>query len=275
MMSEGTVKREVGKFVKARFGRKGVSATSPSHIKNIVPIFTGPWSDKPCGYGQIDTVVHCGSTLRGDLVYSSLSNYTDVKTYWVVLSAQWNKGQESTCESLRRMKEKTPFPVLGLHSDNGSEFINYHLKDWCDGEGIEMTRSRPNRKNDNAYVKQRNGHVIRRFIGYQRFDCEAVANEMNFLYDVLENYINHFFPIRKYIEKIRVGAKYQRKYDKAKTPYQRVLEVDNVSKELKQKLVAKHDKPNLLDLLNNINKLLEIIRRIQDSSNKNKGFKIT
>ncbi len=271
LMSEGTVKRELSKFVKARFVRKGLSSTSPSHIKNIIPIFTGPWSNKPCGYGQIDTVVHCGWTLRGDMVYSV--NYTDVKSSWVVLSAQWNKSQESTCESLKRMKEKAPFPILGLHPDNGSEFVNYHLKKWCDEENIEMTRSRPNRKNDNAYVEQRNGHVIRRFIGYQRFDHQPVVNEINVLYDILEDYINHFLPTRKCIDKIRVGSKYKRKYDKAQTPYQRVLESDNVSGKLKQKLRVKHDSLNPLVLLNTINKLLNNVRKIQDYSNKIKNPK--
>ena len=273
LMSEATVKREVSKFIKARFGRKGMSCTRPSHIKTIIPIFTGPWGEKPCGYGQIDTVVHCGSTLSGDMAYSV--NYTDVKTSWIVLSVQWNKGQENTCKSLKRIKNKTPFPILGLHPDNGSEFVNYHLKGWCDKQGIEMTRSRPNHKNDNAYVEQKNGHVIRRFLGYQRFDYQPVIEEINTLYDVLDDYINHFLPTRKCIQKIRIGSKYKRKYDKGRAPYQRVLECDNVPPEVKQKLKDKHDNLNPLELLSKINKLLENIRRIQDHGNKITTSKIT
>jgi len=102
-MSIATVKRKTGSFVKARKPR-GISTTKPSHLKEIIPIFTGPWKSKPPGYGQIDTVVHCGNSLRGDMVYSV--NYTDVATLWVSFSAQWNKGQEATQRSLSRIKQK-------------------------------------------------------------------------------------------------------------------------------------------------------------------------
>lgn len=118
-MSEATVKRKVGNFKK---GRKGFSTTKPSQLKEIIPIFAGPWQDKPPGYGQIDTLVHCGGSLLGDMAFSV--NYTDVATLWVSFAAQWNKGQQATCQSLKQIKKKVPFDILGMHPDTGSEFIN-------------------------------------------------------------------------------------------------------------------------------------------------------
>ena len=267
MMSLATTKRIVGKFFKIRNRRRGISATKPNHIKSIIPIFTGPWEMKPPGYGQIDTVVHCGSTLCGDMVYSV--NFTDVATGWVVLAAQWNKGQESTRNSLERMRDKTPFPIIGMHPDTGSEFVNYHLKDWCDREKIELTRSRPNHKNDNAYVEQKNGHVIRRFLGYERFDKKELIPVINNFYDELETYINHFIPTRKCIAKIRIGARYRRKYDTAMTPYRRVLASQVIPSDYKNLLQKKHDKLNPLRMKTKIDTLIDKIIKTQQIGNTN------
>lgn len=259
-MSERTVKRRVRCFMKARRGR-GISATSPSRLKEIIPIFTGPWAEKPPGYGQIDTVVHCGSSLLGSMAYTV--NYTDVKTLWIIPYAQWNKGQEATRKSLEKMRTCLPFSLKGIHPDTGSEFVNWHVKDWCDTLGVEMTRSRPYHKNDNAYVEQKNGHVVRRFLGYTRIDCKESIPVMNEFYRVLGLYLNHFIPSRKCIEKIRVGSKYKRKYDKAQTPYQRVLAHPNVPKETKEKLRKEHETLNPLVLKDEMERLRTKIFDIQ------------
>ena len=260
-MSEATVKRRAGRFMKARVRRKGISTTKPSNLKEIIPIFTGPWDDKSPGYGQIDTVVHCGHTLLGDMAYTV--NYTDVSVLWISLSAQLNKGQRATRDSLKRMKEKVPFPITGMHPDTGSEFINWFLKDWCDENKIDLTRSRPNHKNDNAYVEQKNGHVVRRFLGYSRIDCQEAINAMNKLYDKLELYLNHFVPSRKCLEKTRVGSKYKRKYDKAKTAYQRVLNHKDIDQKAKDKLRKEHEKLNPLLLKRKIDKMISEIFKLQ------------
>lgn len=262
-MSEATVKRRVAEFMKSRISRKGKSATSPSNLKEIIPIFTGPWRDKPPGYGQIDTVVHCGNSLVGDLVYSV--NYTDIATLWVSFSAQWNKGQRATRDSLKRIKEKVPFPIKGMHPDTGSEFINWFLKGWCDKESVELTRSRPNHKNDNAYVEQKNGHVIRRFLGYSRLDQQEVVELINKMYGLLEIYLNHFVPSKKLIEKVRIGSKYKRKYDKAKTAYKRVLESKDISQEIKDKLAVEHSQLNPLLLKRKLDIMIEEIFKINRS----------
>ncbi|MBU6389140.1 DDE-type integrase/transposase/recombinase [Patescibacteria group bacterium] len=254
-MSEATVKRRVSTFTHSKSARKGISATSPSKLKEIIPIFTGPWKDKPPGFGQIDTVVHCGPSLVGDLVYSV--NYTDICTMWVSCAAQWNKGEKATTDSLNRIRAKVPFPILGMHPDTGSEFINWFLKNWCDSNHIELTRSRSYHKNDNAYVEQKNGHVIRRFLGYARLDRREVVDLMNELYSVLETYLNHFVASRKLEEKVRVGSKYRRRYAKGTTAYRRVLASPEISQDIKYRLTVEHETLNPLLLRRRIATLTE------------------
>lgn len=260
-MSEGTVKAKVGRFMKARTAHHGISSTSPSILKNIIPIVVNEWNDKPPGYGQIDTVVHCGSSLLGDMVFSV--NYTDIAILWHGLAAQWNKGQEATLKSVKSIKRRLPFKLLGLHPDTGSEFINWHVKGWSDKQNVEISRSRPNHKNDNAYVEQKNGHVIRRFIGYTRLDVPATVSILNNLYIKLELYLNHFVPSRKCIEKLKINSKYQRKYDKAQTPYTRVLAHQDINKTIKNNLRKIHNTLNPLNLKQEIDKLTLELFKIQ------------
>jgi hypothetical protein len=259
-MSEATAKRRVGNFMKGKVTSHGKSATKPSYLKEIIPIFMGPWQDKPPGYGQVDTVVHCGASLLGDMAWSV--NYTDVCTLWVSFVAQWNKGQHATRNSLKRIKEKVPFKIKGMHPDTGGEFINWVLKSWTDEESIELTRSRPNHKNDNAYVEQKNGHVIRRFLGYTRLDTIRVIKPMNKMYDLLEVYLNHFVPSKKCLKKTRIGAKYKRVYDRAKTAYNRVLEHPEIPNEIKEKLRTEHAQLNPLLLKKKIDNLIKEILQI-------------
>ena len=153
--------------------------------------------------------------------------------------------------------------MLGAHPDTGSEFVNWLLQGWCEEQGIELTRSRPYHKNDNAYVEQKNGHVVRRFLGYTRYDCRDVVPVMNELYDVLDLYLNHFVPSRKCVEKVRIGSKYKRQYDKAQTPYQRVLAHEAIDQSVKDKLKAEHAQLNPLILKQKIDTLTKQILTIQ------------
>jgi hypothetical protein len=260
-MSEGTVKRRVGKFLKARRKGRGISATKPAHIKYLVPIFTGPWKDKSPGHGQIDTVRH-SSSATGDCVFTL--NYTDAATLMVIPRAQWNKGQIATRESMQQIKARFPFPWLGAHPDSGSEFINNLVIDWCRDEKIDYSRSRPNHKNDNMHVEERNGHVIRKFIGYVTLNCPETVDALNDLYDVLFPYLLHFIAVRRQIEKERINSQYRRKYEKkAKTPYQRILEHSGVSDENKEELRKQHALLNPLILKQEVDKRLENLYDIQ------------
>lgn len=167
---------------------------------------------------------------------------------------------------MKRIREKVPFKRLSLHPDTGSEFINWFLKKWCDEEKIELTRSRPNHKNDNAFMEQKNIHVIRRFLGYVRFNYLEVVPVMNIFYNYLEIYLNHFVASRKYLKKVRTESKYRRKCDKGKMAYQRVLEHPNIDNAVKEKLQKEHGKLNPLLLKREVDKLIEEILKIQKTT---------
>ena len=247
-----TTKRIVTKFKNEDGVRKhGLSGTSPSLLKNIIPIRKDMSSKGEPGDGQLDTVAHCGDSLAGSFIWTL--NYTDAATYWVQIQAQWNKGQEATKESVIAIRARLPFPLIGLHPDSGSEFINWVLKSWCDTEGIDLSRSEPYKKNDNMFVEERNGHVIRKYLGWERRDTLAVLPLINELCDTVCLYTNHWKAVRRMISKERVGAKYVRKYEKSPlTPYARAMEHTSVSCSNKEKLHAQHELLNPLLLLKKI-----------------------
>lgn len=260
-MSLGTMKNRVGKFMKARRRRNGISATSPSHLKHIIPVFNGPWHGKPPGWTQIDTVMH-SDTAAGDAVFTV--NCTDAAVCLTIPHAQYNKGQQATRESMQAIQNKLPFPWLGAHPDSGAEFINWHVKDWCDAEAIELSRSRPNRKNDNMYVEERNGHVIRKFVGYIKLDCPEAADALNEMYDILTPYLIHFVAVRRMTGKLKIKSKYMRQYEKqAKTPYTRILEHPAITEEVKTKLRTQHAALNPLVLKREIDRRIQKVYDVQ------------
>lgn len=260
-MKLATVKRRVSAFLKARGRRSGVSATKPSHLKHIIPTFFGPWKELSPGNGQIDTVLH-KDTMLGDAVYTL--NYIDSATCLDIPRAQWNKGQEATVQSMKEIKEKLPYPWLMAHSDTGSEFINYLAKDWFDENDIKFTRSRPGKKNDNMYVEERNGHVIRKMVGYINLTCKEVAPALNEYYDVMTEYLMHFVAVRRMISKEKDNSKYKRVYEKTpQTPYQRILEHKNVTPEIKKRLQEAHNKLNPLLLKKEMAKRLKKVYDIE------------
>lgn len=260
-MSQATLKRRVRKFMKARRTKNGMTSTRPSHIKHLVPIFIGPWKDQPPGYGQIDTVMHSNSA-AGNAVFTL--NYTDAATLTVFPRAQWNKGQEATQQSMAAINERLPFPWMGAHPDTGSEFLNRFVMQWCKKEHIDLSRSRPNHKNDNMYVEERNGHVIRKAVGYITLNCPEAVDALNLLYDVLAPYLLHFVAVRRIVEKEKLSSRYRRVYEKtAKTPYQRILEHPAVSAEVKEKLRAEHTKLNPLILKKEIEQRRRAVYDIQ------------
>lgn len=268
VMSATTVKRRVGMFASVKRRRKGISATRPSQLKHIIPTFNGPWKELPPGHGQIDTVLH-NDTLLGDSVYTL--NYSDSATCLCIPRAQWNKGQEATRESMIAIQKLLPFPWLSAHPDSGSEFINFNIKGWCDENNIVMTRSRPNRKNDNMYVEERNGHVVRKMVGYITLNCKEVVRPLNDYYDILFLYLMHFVAVKRMLGKERVGAKYRRVYEKiAKTPYQRILEHELVSEENKNKLRVEHGRLNPLILKKEMEKRLRKVYDTQQRFGKSK-----
>jgi hypothetical protein len=238
-MSLGSMKVYAGQFTRTRLSFGGKSTTQRSGLISMIPIRMDEWKDAEAGVTQIDTVAHCGHANVGDFVYTT--NATDVATLWGTRRAQWNKGQEATKTSLEAMRVDSPFPWTEMHPDSGGEFINYILVAYAQEKGIRMTRSRPYHKNDNCFVEERNGHVIRVHVGFERFDAREVVDALNDLYDVLTPYLNHFVASGRIVSKQRVGAKWVIKREKVSmTPYQRVLARNDVSKENKEKLCSIH-----------------------------------
>ncbi len=270
LMKEHTVRRRVSAMRTKHHGDKGLSGTKPSALKTIIPIFKGPWDNMPPGNGQLDTVAHCGSSLAGDFIWSL--NYTDIATYWIVTRAQWNKGQRATLNNMEFVKNALPFPWLMGHPDTGSEFINWLAKDWFEANNIKLTRSQPNKKNDNMCVEERNGHVIRKYLGYTRFDIYDLVDELNDFYATLNLYLNHFMAVRRTEEKKRIGAKYVRRYEKKpQTPYRRVLAHPAVSSETKERLIAIHETLNPLTLKRQLDTMILKIFSLQRSSHGTEG----
>ena len=240
-MSLGTLKNRIAGFERIKRGG-GRGTTKPSDLKEIIPVRRGPWQNPPSGYGEVDTVAHCGGSLFGDFAYTV--QYTDVATIWTCLAAQWNKGELETQKSIARIKDHLPFPLLGIDPDSGSEFINWHLKGWCDKQKVTMTRTRPYMKNDHARIEQKNYTNVRHLVGYSRFDQPSQAKALNELYDVWEDYINFFLPSVKCIGKKRIHSKTTRIYDRPQTAYQRVLVFPDIPEEIKEKLREKYAKLN-------------------------------
>lgn len=260
-MSLATTKRRVRAFLKVRRRGHGISGTSPSRLKQIIPIRSGDWEHAKPGEEQIDTVAHCGHTLLGDFVWSL--NCTDVATGWTTPRAQWNKGQEATRGNFAVCHDRLPWPMIEAHPDTGSEFINYHFHGWCAQENIRMTRSRPGKKNDNCHVEERNGHVIRKFVGYTRLDAPETVDALNAAYEKLALYLNHFVPTRRTKAKERMGAKYRRTYETPMTPYARAMAHPDIAEAVKARLRREHEALNPLVLKKEVDRLFVIVFDIQ------------
>jgi glutaredoxin len=246
-------------------GRKGRSHTKPGNfLKRQIPIRTyGEWPEKEPGYIEVDLVSHEGGDNSGS--YSQSLIGTDISSSWTLSFVLAGKGENDTLGGLKKLKKALPFKLKGLDSDNGSEFINYVVLEFCDENNIKFTRCRPYKKNDNCHVEQKNYSVVRRNVGYLRYDTEKEMEIIQDLYDTLNLYNNFFQPVKKLKLKRREGSKNIRKYDTAKTPYQRILDCKDLSKHVKLKLRKQYLKLNPAELKRKINslqdKLIEIARK--------------
>jgi len=261
-MSRASAKLYVGGFVRTRRNFGGKSTTQKSSVISMVPIRMDGWDTAETGVAQVDTVAHCGAANAGDFVFTV--NGTDVAVLWGSRRAQWNKGQEATRESLESMRRSSPFPWTEIHPDSGSEFINNIVMRYAADIDLRMTRSRPYHKNDNCFVEERNGHIVRAYVGYERLDVKETVDALNDLYDVLTPYLNHFIASRRIVSKERIGARWKVTREKvAKTPYQRVLERADVSEEVKDKLRAEHATLDPATMKKEIDRLIERVHAIQ------------
>lgn len=219
---------------------RGRAGTKPGTLlKKQIPIRTfADWDEQRPGFAEIDLVGHDGGVAAGD--YCQTLDLTDIATTWTETQAVRNKAQAFVFAALKEIRQNLPFPLLGIDSDNGSEFINKYLVQYCDKQKLSFTRSRPYRKNDNCFVEQKNYSIVRRAVGYQRYDTEAQLALLNELYATLRLYTNFFQPTMKLKAKERVGSKVTKRYHRAQTPYQRVLDAPQVSEAAKQRLRARY-----------------------------------
>ncbi len=190
-------------------------------LKQQIPIRTDH-SDIVCpGFLEVDLVEHCGPCASGEFVYSL--NATDVYTGWTQTRAVLGKGGTGVCTALEEFRRELPFALLGIDSDNGSEFINQHLLRWTARLGVKFTRSRSYKKNDNAHIEQKNWTHVRKIFGWDRYDTAEQCAAMNAVYrgDLLQM-MNLFQPCVKLVEKVRIGSRVRRRYDKPKTPLDRL-----------------------------------------------------
>jgi hypothetical protein len=242
---------------KKRLQLKARAGTKPGTLlRHQIAVRTfADWDEDRPGFSEIDLVSHEGGNARGD--YAQTLDLTDVATGWTELAAVPNQAQVWVFEALQQLRQQLPFPLLGLDSDHGSEFINHHLHRYCQQEGITLTRSRPDRKNDHCLVEQKNYSVVRRAVGYVRYDRPQQVQLLNELYGHLRLQVNFFLPSQKRKEKTRRGSRVSKRYHPAQTPYQRVLDSKHVSAECKQQLRQPYLQLNPAQLDRDIHRLRE------------------
>jgi hypothetical protein len=233
---------------RAQYPLRGATTTRPgTWLKQQIPIRTfTEWDDALPGFCEVDLVAHCGSSTLGFFLCTLCA--VDVATSWVDLQPLWGKGQHRVTAAVHELRRRWPVPLVGLDSDNGSEFINQTLYGYCTRESITFTRSRPWQKNDSAHVEQKNGAVVRHLVGYDRFASKAAYGQLHRVYRLARLHVNFFQPVEKLVRKTRQGARAHRVYDRAQTPYQRLCAAGVLTPAAHQELEALYQSLNPLQL---------------------------
>jgi hypothetical protein len=262
-MSPATVDRLLKPYRKLG-GRRGLTTTrSGNLLKNMIPIRTfTDWQENKPGFMEVDLVAHCGESTDG--FYLNTICAVDVWSGWTECLPVWGKGQVRVRSAVHRIRLLLPFPMLGVDSDNGSEFINQCFYTYCQQEKITFTRSRSYKKNDSCHVEQKNGNVVRRLVGYDRYTSKAAYQCLERLYYLVRLYLNFFQPTMKLLSKVRHGARVHKVYETARTPYQRLLEAGMLTEAKKAELAAIYHGLNPVVLLKQINANLEQLWRMAE-----------
>jgi hypothetical protein len=262
-MSPSTIDRLLRPYRKVG-GRRGLTTTRPGNLlKNSIPIRTfTDWQENKAGFLEIDMVAHCGESTEG--FYLNTLCGVDVWSGWTECLPVWGKGQARVRSAVHKARLRLPFAMLGVDSDNGSEFINQCFYSYCQQEKIIFTRSRPYKKNDSCHVEQKNGNVVRRLVGYDRYSSKAAYQCLDRLYHLVRLYLNFFQPTMKLVSKTRYGAKVHRVYETAQTPYQRLLNNGMLTEAKKVELAATYNRLNPVQLLKQINSNLEQLWRFAE-----------
>lgn len=263
-LSPATIDRLLGP-VRRRLGRQPRRPPAArSSLKAQVPLRTfGEWHDVTPGALQADLVLHCGESTAG--FYLSTLVAVDVATSWTELEAIWGIGYGRVGTGVHHVRQRLPFPLREWHTDNGSEFLNRILLPWCHREGIRVTRGRGYRKNDQAWVEQRNWLAVRRLVGYDRYSSRAAYLVLQRLYSLLRLQLNFLRPVRKLVSKHRVGAKVLKRYDHAQTPYQRLLASGVLTEAQRDALEREFRAINPVPLAHQIDQTLDALWKLRES----------
>ena len=262
-LSPSTIDRMLHPY-RQKGGRKPLSATRRNKLlKSSIPIRTfADWKENKPGFLEIDTVAHCGESAAGFYLNTLCS--VDVATSWTECVPVWGKGQERVKSAVHRIRRRLPFPLRGLDSDSGSEFLNFCFNRYCQEEKITFTVSRPYKKNDSCFVEQKNGNIVRRLVGYDRYSSKTAYQSLERLYNIVRLYMNFFQPTMKLITKTRHGAKVHKVYDTAQTPYQRLLESNELNISKKAELASIYSGLNPVCLLKQLNENLDQLWKLSE-----------
>jgi hypothetical protein len=239
-------------------------------LKAQIPVRTwSEWQGVRPGSVQADLVLHCGESSEG--FYLTTLTVVDVATGWTEFQPAWGMGMSRVRGALQRAAMALPVPLRELHTDNGSEFINYGLRGWCQQQSVQFTRGRGYRKNDQAYVEQRNWLGVRRLAGYDRYCSHAAFDALKQLYALTRLQLNFLRPVRKLVAKERRGSKVTKLYDKAQTPYQRLLSARVLDQATAPRLQHELDSINPAQLQRRID---EALRRLWDRTERKERRKV-
>jgi hypothetical protein len=253
--SSATIDRLLSRPRAATPGRRRRGSGKPAIRRDVAVRTFADWKDPSPGHLEIDLVAHCGESASG--AFANTLVMTDIATGWTECVALLVREGALVADALESLRATMPFPLRGIDSDNGSEFINETVLEYCRAHDIEFTRSRPHHKNDQAWVEQKNGAVVRRLVGYGRLEGVAAAHALARLYSASRLFVNFFQPSFKLAEKRRIGAKISKRYHPPETPCARLLASDGIEPAMKDRL---HAVLVTLDPL----KLLDEIRTVQE-----------
>lgn len=261
-MSAATIDRSLSE-IRQRAGRPARRRSRPNAVRRSIPVRTfSDWHDPPPGFFEADLVAHSGPVASGSFVQTLV--LTDVATGWTECAPLLVREQQLLIEVLTELRKLLPFPLLGFDSDNDSVFMNDTVRDYCQAAGIAFTRCRPYRKNDQAWVEQKNGAVVRRIVGYRRFEGLEAAAALARLYATTRQFVNFFQPSFKLAEKQRDGARVMKRYHAPATPYQRLIADPRTANEVRERMSAIHTSLDPVRLLGEMRELQRRLVEIAD-----------
>lgn len=264
LITARTLDRRLKKERKIRkLNRSRGTTRHGSLLKSSIPIRITDWDTSKAGFMEMDTVAHNGGNPSGEFIYSL--DMTEIYSGWSEQIAVMGKGEAGMITAVDEIKNVVPFNLLGMDSDSGSEFVNWHMVRYCEQHKLFLTRSRPDRKNDNAYVEQKNNTHVRKWLGYGRYDTKKQLLAINDLYQNELRLFNNFFrPVMKILSKEKVNNSVCKKiYDVAQTPYQRLLDSNQISQQKKQELQDLYLSLNPVELKKEIDRKLKYIQKLQ------------